>query len=306
MTRIEAWLALLVQLIIAGAGLQGCAEPQRPAASPASSAKAPASGSDDSVDCSSPGGFTLSMLAGLRQREPGGGWAARGPLELVNAKGFVVSLERIAGQCENSPSQRDAELAHFLDEAIRISTQERPPPATADRLVAVIRPAAYLDRLPSGVRSKTLSEPLAADLWVIYVVDEGGAVRGANPDDLATAGVTREALAAVARENLASVLSGSAAQPACEPHSVTLVATGNYFESSRLLLTDFWKRLADRNRSVVVAAPAADALVIACDPDATELRKLSDGVAKMFQIAERPVSKSLLRWTGSGWEQLGP
>ncbi len=306
MTRRETSLALLAQLIIAGAGLEGCTKPERPAATPASSAEAPAPSPDSSVDCSSPGGFTLSMLASLRQREPGGGWTSRGPLELVNAKGFVVNLERISAQCENSPAARGAELAHFLDEVIRISTQKGPVPATAARLVAVIRSAAYIEGLPSAARSKTLSEPLAADLWVMYVVDEGGAVRGASADDLSAAGVTREALAAVARTNLASVLPAPAGQPLCQPHSITLMATGNYFESSRLLLPDFWKGLADRSRSVVVAAPAADALVIACDPDATELQKLADGVAKMFQIADRPVSRSLLRWTASGWQEVRP
>lgn len=67
---------------------------------------------------------------------------------------------------------------------------------------------------------------------------QGGSVRGATLDDLSNSGVSREALAATATRNLAAVLPVLPHQRQCAPHSTTVWATGNYYESSRLLLTD--------------------------------------------------------------------
>ncbi len=79
-------------------------------------------------------------------------------------------------------------------------------------------------------------------------------------------------------------------------------AAQNYYESSRLLLTGQWSDLAVKaGGPVVVAAPSNDVLVIACSPSATVLDKLSAIAVKLWQSADRPLSPSLLEWTGNGW-----
>jgi hypothetical protein len=55
-----------------------------------------------------------------------------------------------------------------------------------------------------------------------------------------------------------------------------------------------------------VEPPASDALIIACDPNREELARLAEGAGKIRERADSPLSQSLLQWTASGWEELGP
>ena len=262
---------------------------------------------EDATHYSTAEGFTRAALALVRQGDPEGGWSTPAGLKLTNANGILVNLERIWAHCQIAPTTCDPELQHLASEVLKISTRQLPINAAADRLFAVVRPTAYLDGMPADVRARTLYEPLAADLIVVYVFDEGGAVRGAQERDLADVGMTRSALSATARRNLVALLPIRGEQSSCLPHALGLWNTGNYFESSRLLLNDFWREMSARvHVPIVVAAPAADTLVVACDPTPTELAQLTGMVQKLSQNAARPVSTSLLKWTPSGWQPLAP
>lgn len=220
---------------------------------------------------------------------------------------MIVHLERIRLHCQANPTSCSTEVAHFADEMIRISAEEgaektKPTPA---QLTAIVRPASYLQSIPEAIRAATLSEPLVADIVVVYVVDQGGAVRGAKAEDLSATGVSRDTLPARVRTNLAAVLPVPAEKPNCDAPSIAVWATGNYYESSRLLLTDYWKDLAKgAHGSIVVAAPAADALMVACAVAPAELKKLAATVEAVWRASERPISKALLRWTADGWQEV--
>jgi len=171
----------------------------------------------------------------------------------------------------------------------------------------VVRPTSYFDGVPADVRAQSIFEPLAADLIVVYVFDEGGAVRGAQEKDLADVGLTRSELATSARRNLVARLLVPAGQPSCRPHALGVWSSGNYFESSRLLLSDFWQELSDSTHlPIVVAVPASDTLLVACDPTQTELTKLTGMVDQLSRNAARPISPLLLKWTPSGWQPFQP
>jgi uncharacterized protein YtpQ (UPF0354 family) len=258
-------------------------------------------------DLASAEGFTRAALSLVRQGDPLGGWSTPATLKLTNTNGILVNLERVWAHCEAVPTTCDPELKHLAAEVLKVSTRQVPLKATADRLFAVVRPTTYLDGMPADVRAQTLFEPLTADLIVVYVFDEGGAVRGAQEKDLADVGMTRSALPVAARRNLVAILPVPAGQPSCRPHALGSWNTGNYFESSRLLLSDFWQDMAARTHlPIVVAAPGADTLLVACDPTPSELTRLAGLVEKMSQNAARPVSTSLLKWTANGWQQLPP
>src|SRR4051812_42770958 len=63
--------------------------------------------------------------------------------------------------------------------------------AARARLRAVIRDQSFLDQMPEAQRMTTISEPFAARMVVLYMVDDRGAARGAQASDLADSGVTR-------------------------------------------------------------------------------------------------------------------
>jgi uncharacterized protein YtpQ (UPF0354 family) len=307
MTRIAASVLLLAQIALGSAVVGGCAGSQQPVSTAGPPGRSGSPSSEAGIDHSSEAAFTSAIHAILAKRDSDGHWSIRGPLQLANAQGIVVNLGRLWAQCQNAATTCDAEVAHFTDEVLKISTRSAVPTATSQVLLAVVRPASYLQQVPSEVRSTTLSEPLTANLLVIYVIDEGRAVRGAKAADLSAAGVSRDALPTTARLNLTAALPVRPEQRSCEPRSVAVWASGNYFESSRLLLGDFWQELGDRgHKPIFVAVPAAEALVVACDPDQAQLRELAGFVDRMSTKGQVPLSRALLKWTATGWQEVRP
>jgi uncharacterized protein YtpQ (UPF0354 family) len=297
---------LLLKLAVGGALLAGCAEPPTPASGASQAAVHPASpAAGPKVNPSSAEAFTNSMLELIAGRNRDGRWSIKEPLVLTNAKELIVNLERIWLQCRTAASTCEDDAAHFADEVVKIATRPAEPPATSRQLMAIVRPVSYLQQIPNDVRRDILSEPLTASLLVVYVVDQGGDVRSVKAADLSGTGVSQDALPATARLNVAAALSVPPVQLACETNSVTVLASGNYYESSRLLVDQFWRDLADRTRaSVVVAVPAADALVVACNPDHTQLLKLSQFIDAVSAKGQPPLSRALLKWTPGGWQEV--
>ncbi|HEX2876173.1 MAG TPA: DUF1444 family protein [Polyangiaceae bacterium] len=290
-------------------GSAGCASRQPATNAPATPAETkPAkanTAAESASDYSSAAGFTRTGLDLLRQGEPKGGWVSPQLLKLTNANGLLVNLERVWSLCESDHTQCEPELKHLVQEVLKVATRPESPKATPERLFAVIRPIGYFDGAPPEVRAESLFEPLTGDLVVVYVMDEGGAVRGAKSSDLKDLSLSRGDVPAVARRNLNLELPVPPNQPDCRPHAVGVWRSGSYFESSRLLLSDYWQGMADRtHRTIIAAAPAADSLVVVCDPTAEELVKLRQMVEQLARQAARPVSNTLLKWTAAGWRAL--
>jgi len=169
------------------------------------------------------------------------------------------------------------------------------------RLRAVIRDKAFLDKLPEPVRATTITEPFSGRMVILYLVDDRGAARGAEPADLTASGVTRDSLRAVVEWNLAQGLK----EPlTCTSHALGEPARHGFYESSRLLFDKQWAELAAKAGTVVVAAPSNDTLYVACNPTAEVLQKLAVIVQNTYPRAARPVSPSLLSWSKDGWREL--
>src|SRR6478735_50057 len=176
-----------------------------------------------------------------------------------------------------------------------------PEAAARARLRAVIRDQSFLEHLSDAVRVSTISEPFSGRMVILYLVDDGGAARGAQASDLTESGVTREALRAVVEWNLAQILK----EPlSCTSHALGEPARHDFYESSRLLLDKQWADLAEKSGPVVVAAPSNDTLFVACNPTPEVRQKLSVVVQNAYPHAARPVSPSLLTWTKDGWSEL--
>lgn len=180
-------------------------------------------------------------------------------------------------------------------------SEATPQAAARARLRAVVRDQSFLERLSDSVRASTISEPFSGRMVILYLVDDRGAARGAQDADLAESGVTREALRAVVEWNLAQVLKE---RLTCTSHAVTEPARHGFYESSRLLLDKQWADLAASAGKVVVAAPSNDTLFVACNPSPETLQKLAVIVQNTYPRAARPVSPSLLTWSGDGWQEL--
>ena len=89
--------------------------------------------------------------------------------------------------------------------------------------------------------------------------------------------------------------------------SVTVVATGQYYESSRLLLTKQWAEIAALTKATIIAAvPGHDTLLFILDPSQATIHGLPRAIQMLEPKLERPLSRTLLRWTSGGWQVQEP
>jgi len=215
---------------------------------------------------------------------------------LVRSAWWLTAFLALSCAGSESPAAATPSSVHAL---------EPTPEAKALRaqLTAVVRAPNYLDTLPAAQRKNVISEPLEPGMVVVYMVDQHGAARLAQAEDLTASGVTRDALRAVVEWNLGLALPVPPGFK-CEPGTVTPFARDNYYESSRLLLTKQWADLAAAKGKVVVAAPRNDSLLVACNPTPANISELTTTIAKLWPRADHPVSPVLLNWTGSAWQEL--
>jgi uncharacterized protein YtpQ (UPF0354 family) len=233
-----------------------------------------------------------------------GSWTRREALTLRNRTGLVVNLDRLWRICQTQADVCPNEVTHFVKTACEIASQTSAK-ATPSALVALVRDKSYLDALDAEVRAKTIYDPFAAELIVVYALDLGASVRGLQEHDLVDAGVSRHELPRTARQNVEARLGKVSGGLQCHGTDVTALKAGNYLESSRLLLSDSWADLASNTKGrVVAAAPAADVVLFMCKPDEAGLAKLARLADSFWHTAQRPISRTLLQWSPQGWTEL--
>jgi uncharacterized protein YtpQ (UPF0354 family) len=287
--------------------LASCARQEHPATpvatSAAASASAVAAPPASELDTSNAESFTASVLKLFQSTDAGGSWTRKDALTLTNGTGLVVNLDRLWGVCQTHADACPSEVTHFVKTACEIASQASAK-ATPSALVALVRDKSYLDALSPEVRAKTISDPLVADLIVVYALDLGASVRGMQEHDLADAGVSREELPRTARDNVEARLGKISGGLQCHGSDVTALKAGNYLESSRLLLSDAWAALAATKGPIVATAPATDVVLFVCKPDAVGLTKLTRLTDSFWHTAQRNVSRTLLKWSPQGWTEL--
>jgi uncharacterized protein YtpQ (UPF0354 family) len=217
-----------------------------------------------------------------------------------------ISLDRMWAVCQSDPPRCEGAMRDFVSKVVRtVASPEEP--ASRDRVVALVRPRAWLESVKSAPEDKRpLADPLVDELYVAYVVDMPQAVRSLSRTDLDALKLTRAELPSVARANLAARLGHVLdAMGNAKAGDVVVLATGNYFESSRLLLSDDWTALSSKlAQSIVVSVPASDAMIVAIGPSPEQLGKLSAVIGTLYEKAQRPVSRRLFRWNAGSWAAL--
>jgi uncharacterized protein YtpQ (UPF0354 family) len=222
--------------------------------------------------------------------------------------GHQVALDRVWQECKTSPASCDRELRHFVEVVVPTMTSEAPRPV-AEQIMPALRGVEYVKYMRAQSGGEIAAQPFAADIWVVYFLDEKDRARVVNMKDLAILGMTMEQLRDVALKHLDErlkivdeVLASTA------PHKIGLIRTGSYYDASRLLQTSVWtKATRTRKESLLVAAPSPEFLVFEFAEPTDDGALLAEAAGVMYAKAGRPISHAVLRWTGSGWEQVvGP
>jgi len=256
------------------------------------------------LDLSTQEAFTRTVATRITERVAGANVKVAESLLLkVQIRGgdaLDVSLDRIWHFCVETPARCDAEVG-LLEGALRDSTAKET--LTADMLAVVVRNSEYVESIRQR-KASIVVEPLAGDLFILYMVDVGSRARGAGEDDFAKLGLNRAAATKLARENTARKLGLLSTRVHRGTEPVACVARGNFYESSALVETEAWAQLPKTDAPLLASAPSADALCYAWKSDETTIALFRKTTAALFQAASRPVSRTVLRWTGSGWRPL--
>jgi hypothetical protein len=164
----------------------------------------------------------------------------------------------------------------------------------------------------AALRSSSDSEEpivvtVAGDLLAVLVEDRPRALRLLDEKILMASAATRDGATALAlehhRENLPSIASVTRALPWRTFGTIA----GDQFTATRLLIHGDWDQLQQRLRGrLIVAVPESGTIVYGAE-------NFRDGVDGLVFVAEsiagsaaRPLSTTVLRWTGRGWEVVRP
>ena len=140
-----------------------------------------------------------------------------------------------------------------------------------------------------------------ADLTVAYAFDMGDHYVFVANKDLPRLGVSAEELHERALQNLRALNLN------VQAHSgegiMALTAGGNY-EATLLLLPEIWEAFGPLVEGrMIVSVPARDIVYVAGDSNQENLASLRRWTSKMLENADKPMSRTFLVWTGSGWTE---
>ena len=197
-------------------------------------------------------------------------------------------------------AESDGDRQRLIDTFVDVTLTQM---QLADNLPAV-EPEAVLPILrPAGTftpgTGAALRDPFGGGLDVFYVADHPDHTSSVDAETLSAAGIEREALPALAQENL-SRRSAAVVQTRLGPGVYGLTLDG-YYESSLLLLDGIWPPIFAQYGELLAAVPNRDVLLLVSpgDPEVVELvREAAEASA-----AERPypVSPILWAWRDGGW-----
>jgi hypothetical protein len=162
----------------------------------------------------------------------------------------------------------------------------------------VLRPAAmFTPAVLAALPHKDFPDGLV-EAWV---VDTAGYLTYLDAGALAETGQDLPTVEARALDNLSAKAAGATWTPL---QNVQALALDGVYESSVLLLPQVWMALDAKIGTVVVAVPTRDVVLLADGDDAAQVATLRAIVRQVRGKYPNPVTDTLLRWDGAGWQVL--
>ena len=177
-----------------------------------------------------------------------------------------------------------------------------PPDAPLGReaIVPIVLDAPAMARQESLAGKRLARRHLCADLWTVYA--NAAAVKAVylTEEQMLALAISAADLHALALANLEAKLTG------VQRHGdggAELLACGGGFETSLLLFHETWEAIAEEiSGDVVACVPARDRVIFTGSAVPGGVERLRAAAEKIMQTHAEPVSGTLLRWTGDGWE----
>jgi uncharacterized protein YtpQ (UPF0354 family) len=262
-----------------------------------------------SADLSDVAFFTAHAAALFAKALPDAKVEVRGPLSLaIDLPGQgrrSAALDSVYSFCLRNPKACEQGLvSHVQSMAASFAA-----PAGIDRsqLRAIVRRAAMVeaaDKAYAGRGGATISEELIGDLWIMCAQDLPGAVGIVNAADLAKLNLSREQALAPCKQNVAASLRPLQPYRRDYPWPGVNLITADPYAPSWLIFPERWTAIAESlDGDLLVAAPANDALIYASGRDKDAVAALAKAADFVAARAQKPLSRTVLRWTPTGWEE---
>jgi hypothetical protein len=258
-------------------------------------------------------GFTEDLAGRFAKALPDRTVKVVGPLALEigpPAKGDQVSLQRPWDYCQRERRQCAREVKDYVAE-ITGTIEESGAPTQASNIRVIVRGPGYVEQMRQIAANKPEAEgivrPVAGGLSLICVVDAPHGVKTLEKGDLAALGLSEDQAIALGIKNVAAALKPLDQDTHIFPKLGVKFATGDFYESSRMLLHDDWAEMSKAmNGHLVVAAPSSDVLVFGNGGGNGDRIVLAGFVRTIAEMAPKPLSATLFHWTATGWEVAKP
>lgn len=194
----------------------------------------------------------------------------------------------------------------LFDRFRRTPRAPQPAPAvwTREGLVPVVKTWETIIRLEAKPGRPLSKRHLAADLWVLYARFAPALTDFLADGDEHLLDVKPNELFELALDNLRSRL------PPVQRHGkvgAEMLTCGGTFEASLLLYEDLWESLAEEiSGDLVACVPSRDTVLLTGTAIPGGVERLRSAAQRILGENAHPLSGSLLRRTGEGWESFAP
>jgi hypothetical protein len=244
-------------------------------------------------------------VAGLLRKEVGDTSVVVASPLTIKIGELQANLDRIFAFCKRNADNCSAEIDRYVKGAAQVHKERSAPPAR-EAVRVVLRSTQYVQAAQSSVGgsgAEIQPRPFLDGLVALPVLDSPRALRMLGPKANEQLGLSAQEVYDLGIANLKKEL-----KPLMEIAKVASRGqigqiVGDSFHPSRILLNESWAPLAQaQGGTLIVAAPATDAVFYISEDTPVAIDALRALVRNVMSRAPNRLSNVLLRWKESGWE----
>ena len=250
--------------------------------------------------------FTKFMAESIREALPQAkiGIAGRLRLDVEMPSGKkTADLHETFDSCHRDPDNCPQATTEYVAAVVLAFKAPSAQPSPHADLRIIVRSADYVDSIR---RNNPIAVPLAADLWLLVVKDEGEKVAILTEGDMPALGMTSQSALATAAEYTRR-WSESVVRDIAKKRCAGVLG-GDYYITSIVAFPDIWAPVAHRcHDNLIVAVPDSGSVVYGdASSEKDGLSFVQRAANKLLATADKPVSSTVLRWTPKGWVAAAP
>lgn len=243
--------------------------------------------------------FTRSVAGRLRAALPGAAVAVAGPLQVAitprNGKQTSLDLTSLWKDCGERVECGEP-VEQYVRSVVPASLAVEVP-AKREYLRPVLRTK---ENLPAA--GQLVSRPFVGELVVAYVFDSGDSKRAVAPGDLEALGLDEAGVHAAALANLEAARQEIPHAPSESAPRIQVVATGDAYAASLLLLPQRWEALrSEVQGDLIVVAPHQGFVFLTGSGEDKATRGQLKALAVDRLDGAGALSLAPLKWTPAGW-----